>query len=193
MTRESDNTQFDFFRVDGLTWIEWAGVLGLILTVVGFGVAWWQLWRLRTASEAVDAHVHETNREAAVGRLSDSVPRLRRSYNSASKAARENRKGETQADFESWTSVCSKLVQQVSVAATEVHGRRRVEVEADADALVRRLRMAQSKVDDSIFVLRGADCHDVSDATRYALHAMRLACDECDAWLERSKYHRKAS
>jgi hypothetical protein len=110
--RESRGT-FHFFRLDGLTWIDWATVAGLILTVVGFGITWWQLQRTRTAQEALSETLALVNEGKASDLFTASVPALRNLYARVVKAAEKNDSSQLAQLLVDWAITCSGAIEQL--------------------------------------------------------------------------------
>jgi hypothetical protein len=101
-----NNSPFNFFKLTGLTWVDWATLLGFLLTIVGFGVTLWQLHRTQTAIEAVNYERSSINRSTASTRLTkESFPSLDRLYVKARSAADDNNRDRLREILERWSGV----------------------------------------------------------------------------------------
>ena len=187
--------RFDFFTLNGLTWIDWATVAGLILTVVGFGITWWQLHRTYTARQAVNHTRREINRSAAISSFSKSIPSFRTLYEKARSAAYEKDKEQLRQMLENWSRKCEPAILQLEQLQEERVARRGSRKDDDRVAMVvGNLRSAQNKVKEA---LRKMDDHpdmlDFEVGIQYALTAMREFSDLAMAIAEDNRYLRKVA
>jgi hypothetical protein len=192
-----NSTPFDFFKLTGLTWVDWATLVGFVVTIVGFGVTLWQLHRTQTAIEAVNYERNRINRSTASERLTTgSFPSLDRLYSRARSAAEENDRDRLREIFESWSGVCSEALAQLAQMQEREIGRRRSSTDGDQaiKAVIDQFTSAQSKVREAIWKIeRGAEVRDLQEDVRYALKSMSECKDHMRGLRERGRYLRRAS
>ncbi|HEY4854205.1 MAG TPA: hypothetical protein VII22_25745 [Streptosporangiaceae bacterium] len=186
---------FVFFKLEGLTWIDWATVTGLILTVVGFGITWWQLHRTRTARQAVNETRSEINRKTASTRLSQSLPSLRTLYAKARSAAYEKDKQQLRQRLEEWSGKCGPAITMLEQLQAQRATHRWKRTGDDQVArVVAKLRSAQSMVGEALRKMDDQpDMVDLESGLQYALTAMREFSDLAAAMVEENRYLRKAA
>lgn len=192
-----NNSPFNFFKLTGLTWVDWATLVGFLLTIVGFGVTLWQLHRTQTAIEAVNHERSRINRSTASARLTKgSFPSLDRLYSKARSAAEENDRNRLREIFESWSGVCSEALAQLAQMREQEAGRRRSSADGDQaiKAVIDQFTSARSKVREAIRRMDwGAEVSDLQEDVQYALKSMSECKDHMRGLRERGRYLRRAS
>jgi hypothetical protein len=188
---------FDFFALSGLRWIDWATIAGLVLTVVGFGITWWQLYRTRTARQAVDDTRSEINQKIASEGLSESLPMLQEIYLKARSAASKRDRRQLRRRLENWSNKCSEAITQLQQLQERQPKHRRTRQNDDrvADA-VKQLQSARNKVREGLRKMDDQpDMEDLELGLQYALNAMSHFSDLAAEMVEGMHYtsRRKAS
>jgi hypothetical protein len=162
-----NNSPFNFFKLTGLTWVDWATLLGFLLTIVGFGVTLWQLHRTQTAIEAVNYERSSINRSTASTRLTkESFPSLDRLYVKARSAADDNNRDRLREILERWSGVCSEALAQLAQLQERETGRRRSSADDDqaTKAVIDHFTSARGKVREAIWKMdRGAEISELRE------------------------------
>jgi hypothetical protein len=186
---------FDFFTVNGLIWIDWASICGLIITVVGFGITWWQLYRTRTAREAASDTRREINQTTAIKRLNKSLPSFRTIYRQATEAAYQKDKRELRLMLENWLSKCGPAIAQLEQLQERRVSRRWASKEDDRAArVVEKLQSAQGRVAEALRKMDyQPDMTDLESGVQYALTAMREFSDLAARMREEDNFFREAA
>jgi hypothetical protein len=188
---------FNFFKLTGLTWVDWATLVGFLLTIVGFGVTLWQLHRTQTAIEAVNYERSSINRSTASARLTtESFPSLDRLYTKARSAADENDRDRLREILEGWSGVCSEALAQLAQMQGRETGRRRSSPDDDqaTKALIDHFTSARGKVREAIWKIdKGAEISELREDVQYALKSMSECRDHMRGLRERGRYLRRAS
>lgn len=183
---------FHFFGLAGLTWVDWATVVGLVLTVAGFGITWWQLQRTQTAREAVSDTLGLVNAGKASDGLVESVPALRRVYARVVTAAERNDASRLDRLLVDWSRECSRMIANLE-ELTDRRERMRgsAGTETAAGLAIRKFRSALSKVEEAQWKLvDGCAGTELKSEIRYALAAMRECLIEAEQLLEGRKFER---
>jgi hypothetical protein len=184
--------RFDFFALGGLTWIDWASVLGLFLTVVGFGITWWQLHRTRTARQAVSDTQTEIDRETASTGLGESLPLLKDICAKARAAAGKRDRKDLRRRLENWSDKCGEAITQLQQLYEQQPKRRRTRAADDRVAdVVQQLRSARSMVREALWKMDDQpQMEDLELGVRYALRAMSEFSDLATEMIEERRYYR---
>jgi hypothetical protein len=183
---------FHFFGLAGLTWIDWGTVLGLVLTVAGFGITWWQLQRTQTAREAVSDTLGHVNAGKAHDNLVKSVPALRRVYDRVVTAAETRDASRLGRLLVDWSRECSRTIANLEqLAARKARMRRSAATDTTEDVAIRKFRSALSMVEEAQWKLgNGGAATDLKSEIKYALAAMRECLIEAEQLLEGRKFER---
>lgn len=193
--RIDKQSPFDFFALKGLTWIDWSTALGLILTISGFGITWWQLHRTRTARQAVTETRIEINRSTASERLSKSIPSLRALYTKARSAAYEKDKVQLQRRLDDWSVKCTEAITQLEKLQSRRTAKRWGRTgDENVAAVLGKLRSAQGRVGEALRKMdEQPDMVDLESGVKYALAAMREFSALAAAMEEESHYVERVS
>jgi hypothetical protein len=170
----------------GLTWVDWVSVGGVLLTAVGFVITWIQLQRTRTSREAVADKLGELSSRQTEDRLGDLLPRLRQIHDEASKAAQRNRRQSLIGSLERWNSTCERLIEVLSRPQSQRSHRFGKQSQGATDEQsIELLRGSQSKVSEALHRLEEElERPDLESATHYARASMRRCADRADALME---------
>jgi hypothetical protein len=192
-----NNSPFNFFKLTGLTWVDWATLVGFLLTIVGFGVTLWQLHRTQTAIEAVNYERSRINRRTASGRLTtESFPSLNRLYGKARSAAEENNRQRLREALERWSGKCSEALEQLALMQEQETSSRRESADDDraAKAVINQFISTQGKVREAIWKIdKGTEISELREDVQYALKSMSECNDQMRGLRERDRYLRRAS
>jgi hypothetical protein len=192
-----NNGSFSFFKLAGLTWVDWATLVGFIVTIVGFGITLWQLHRTQTAIEAVNFERSKINRNTASGRLTtESFPSLNKLYDSARSAAEANNRKRLRAVLERWSGICSEALAQLEQMQEQEAGRRGASADDNraTKAVIDQFTSAQGKVREAIWKMDGgAEMSELREDAQYALKSMGECNDQMRGLRERDRYLRTAS
>lgn len=192
----TDSSPFNFFKLAGLTWVDWATLVGFLLTIIGFGVTLWQLHRTQTAIEAVDYERGRINRSTASGRLTEqSFPSLRSQYGKARSAVEGNNRRGLRRALERWSETCSETIAQL--AQMQERQTSRHETSADDDRVAKAIELfasTQGKVREAIWKIDNEDeRRELEEYVRYAFKSMSECNDRMREIMERDRYLRKVS
>lgn len=153
----SPSQPFHFFSLNELTWIDWVGVVGLILTSIGFGITWWQLHRTQTARQAVSQFITNFNRETAATRLTKTLTSLLALHNKVTDAVGKDDPTALRVALESWTQTCSRVIPQLRRTQTtpkQKHTLRRSHYETNQiSENAKRFIAARVTVDEAVYKL----------------------------------------
>jgi hypothetical protein len=191
-----DNSPFDFFKLTGLTWVDWATLVGFLLTIVGFSVTLWQLHRTQTAIEAVDHERGRINRSTASGRLTEqSLPSLQSLYGKARSAVEENDRRKLRQTLERWSGTCSQTIAQLEQMQERKTGRNQsLENDGQTTKDIEQFYSAQGKVREAIWKIDNEEePKELEEYVRYALKSMSECNDRMREVMERGRYLRRAS
>jgi hypothetical protein len=192
-----NNSPFNFFKFTGLTWVDWATLVGFLVTIVGFGITLWQLHKTQTAIEAVNDERSRINRNTAAGRLTtETFSSLNKLYDSARSAAEENNRKRLRSLLERWAGICSEALAQLEQMQEQEAGRRgaSADVNRATKALIDQFTSAQGKVREAIWKMdEGAEMSELREDAQYALKSMGECNDQMRGLRERDRYLRMAS
>ncbi|MFI7044352.1 hypothetical protein [Streptosporangium sandarakinum] len=153
-----------------LDWVEWSNIVGLVLTLVGLGLTWWQARGAANSAKAAQEAVGLTELQLRMNQLMILVPQLRGIINELDVASAEEGITHVQRCLDKWRS-------QASI----IHGLLS-NVDTHKDILV--------EIQQSIGLAKTASesIHQTKDTpikakTRKARTSMTSACDSLDVWL----------
>jgi hypothetical protein len=188
---------FRFFTLNGLTWVDWATVIGLILTIIGFGITWWQLNRTKTAKQAVTESIMGANRETAGSRLTKTLSSLPSLNNKVYDALDKDDLIALRKALENWTRDCSRVISQLGrVQATpnrtQAHRGSRQEIDQIAES-AKQFVAARLAIDEALLKLRSWNRKtQLSTEISHALRKMRECSNLAVMIIEEDQYRKVA-
>jgi hypothetical protein len=184
---------FNFFQLDGMTWVEWVSVLGVVVTAVGFIITWIQLHRTRTAGEARVETITEINQESANDRLRDLLPQFRKHYDKAQAAIQSNDAAKLRKTLEMWSANCERSIAMLTASEVRRWKRDKRHDGERPDDIVLLFRSTQGMVGEALHLLESSHANDCAAPTKLARDRMRQCADKVDGLLERRSHLRKVS
>jgi hypothetical protein len=153
-----------------LSWVEWVGVVGLPLTLLGLYLTWWQANRAFDAAEAARKASIRTQRQMRANQLIVLVPQLRWISSELDAAIQENNVSLARRHLDSWRGQASHIHGILSNA------------EPDEVEVLKKLQASVGQAATASAALLGPNGGIKTNCMK-ARTAIASVCDDLNAWV----------